>query len=79
MIRLSARAATRALFGIVIERLGDLFEPSLCEVYARLFSHVIARAIPDYDAAELLLRYRRCGRCGVLLAAKSGACSFFRA
>ncbi len=25
----------------------------------RLFSHVIARALPDYDAAELLLRYRR--------------------
>jgi hypothetical protein len=55
----TARAATRALFGVVVERLGDLFEPGLCEVYARLFSHVIARALPDYDAAELLLRYRR--------------------
>ena len=54
-----ARAATRALFGILVERLGDLFEPSLCEVYARLFSHVIARAFPDYDAHELLYRYRR--------------------
>ncbi len=29
--------ATRALFGIVIEQLGDLFEPALCDVYARLF------------------------------------------
>jgi hypothetical protein len=55
----TSRAATRALFGIVIERLGDLFEPSLCEVYARLFSHVIARTLPDYDSADLLLRYRR--------------------
>ncbi|MBV9301352.1 MAG: glycosyltransferase family 9 protein [Acidobacteriaceae bacterium] len=54
-----ARAATRALFGIVVERLADLFEPSLCDVYARLFSHVISRALRDYDAKELLLRYGR--------------------
>jgi hypothetical protein len=54
-----AMAATRALFGILIERLGDLFEPELCDVYARLFSHVIARALPDYDAHDLLVRYRR--------------------
>jgi ADP-heptose:LPS heptosyltransferase len=51
--------ATRALFGIVIEQLGDLFEPALCDVYARLFAHVISRALPEYDAGELLLRYRR--------------------
>ncbi len=54
-----ADAATRALFGIVIERLADLFEPSLCDVYARLFSHVIARALPEYDRDELVLRYNR--------------------
>ena len=54
-----ATAATRALFSIVIERLGDLFEPSLCDVYARLFSYVIARALPVYNADDLLLRYRR--------------------
>ncbi len=54
-----AKAATRALFGIVIEQLGDLFEPALCDVYARLFAHVISRAIPDYDPDELVLRYRR--------------------
>jgi hypothetical protein len=54
-----ARAATRALFTIVIERLGDLFEPALCEVYAKLFSHVIARALPDYTPDDLLLRYKR--------------------
>ncbi len=55
----AAAAATRALFGIVIERLGDLFEPSLCDVYAKLFSHVIARALPEYNANDLLIRYRR--------------------
>ncbi len=56
---LTSNAATRALFGIVIERLGDLFEPALCDVYAKLFSHVIARALPEYSANDLLVRYRR--------------------
>ena len=37
----------RALFSIVVERLGDLFEPRLCDVYARLFSDVIARVLPE--------------------------------
>jgi ADP-heptose:LPS heptosyltransferase len=54
---LIAQAASRALFGIVIERLGDLFEPALCDVYARLFSHVISRALPAYDADDLVIRY----------------------
>jgi ADP-heptose:LPS heptosyltransferase len=54
-----ATAATRALFSIVIERLADLFEPSLVEIYVRLFTRVIARAIPDYNADDLLVRYRR--------------------
>jgi len=54
-----ARNATRAFFSIVIERFADLFEPSLCEVYARLFSHVISRALPEYSAEDLYLRYRR--------------------
>ncbi len=53
-----ASAASRAFFSIVIERLGDLFEPALCDVYAKLFAHVIARAMPEYDARELLVRYR---------------------
>lgn len=57
-----ARNATRALFSIVIERFADLFEPSLCEVYARLFSHVISRALPEYSAEDLLLRYNRVRR-----------------
>jgi Glycosyltransferase family 9 (heptosyltransferase) len=54
-----ARAATRALFSIVIEPLADSFEPELTDVYVRLFAHVIARALPDYDAAELVTRYNR--------------------
>ncbi len=54
-----ATAANRALFSVIIERLGDLFEPALCDVYARLFSHIISRALPEYDARELLLRYNR--------------------
>jgi ADP-heptose:LPS heptosyltransferase len=54
-----AIAANRALFSIIIERLGDLFEPALCDVYARLFSHIISRALPEYDSRELLMRYNR--------------------
>jgi hypothetical protein len=37
----------RALLSIVVERLGDLFEPRLCEVYERLFTQVISRVAPD--------------------------------
>jgi hypothetical protein len=37
----------RALLSIVVERLGDLFEPRLCDVYARLFTEVIGRVCPD--------------------------------
>lgn len=54
-----AAAATKALFGVIVERLADLFEPQLCDVYAKLFSHVIWRAMPDLPADQLLLRYRR--------------------
>jgi hypothetical protein len=39
---------------IVVERLGDLFEPRLCDTYARVFSEVIARVCP-----ELIPRTRR--------------------
>jgi len=44
----------RALFSIVVERLGDLFEPRLCDTYAQLFSEVIAGVCP-----ELISRTRR--------------------
>ncbi len=49
----------RALFRIVVERLGDLFEPRLCSVYAELFSEVIARRIPELHAEHLASRYER--------------------
>jgi hypothetical protein len=44
----------RALMSIVVERLGDPFDPRLCGVYARLFSQVVARVCP-----ELIPRTRR--------------------
>ncbi len=56
---LLATAATQALFRYVVEPLADLFEPALCDVYARLFSYVIARALPGYEAEELFVRYQR--------------------
>ncbi len=37
----------RALLSIVVERLGDLFEPRLCQVYSRLFTEVIERVAPE--------------------------------
>jgi hypothetical protein len=52
--RAVAEQEGRALLSIVIERLGDLFEPRLCDVYDRLFSDVIARVCP-----ELIPRIRR--------------------
>lgn len=44
----------RALFSTVIERLGDLFEPKLCDTYADLMAAVIRRVCP-----ELVPRTRR--------------------
>jgi hypothetical protein len=37
----------RALLSVVVERLGDLFEPSLCRTYERLFTQVIERVCPE--------------------------------
>jgi hypothetical protein len=37
----------RALLSIVVERLGDLFEPALCRTYDRLFRQVIERVCPE--------------------------------
>lgn len=36
-----------AFLSIVVEKLGDLFEPRLCETYRSLFSEVITRVCPD--------------------------------
>jgi hypothetical protein len=57
--QLTTDEASRDLFRVVVERLGDLFEPRLCMVYAELFSEVIARVIPDLHAETLLARYQR--------------------
>jgi len=51
-----------ALFRVVVERLADLFEPRLCDVYADMFSQVIAGAIPDLKATDLRARYDRVRR-----------------
>lgn len=45
--RAVAEDAGRALLSIVVERLGDLFEPALCRTYDRLFRQVIERVCPD--------------------------------
>jgi ADP-heptose:LPS heptosyltransferase len=37
----------RAILSIVVERLGDLFEPRLCRVYDALFADAIRRVCPD--------------------------------
>ena len=37
----------RAFLSIVVERLGDLFEPKFCETYNRLFTDVILRVAPE--------------------------------
>ncbi len=52
--RAMAEEEGRALLSIVVERLGDLFEPALCRTYDRLFTQVIERACP-----ELIPRLRR--------------------
>ena len=51
-----------ALFGILVEGLADRFEPTLCEVYARLFSRAVARVAEGVDAASLEARYQRVRR-----------------
>ena len=45
--RAIAEEEGRALLSIVVERLGDLFEPALCRTYERLFKQVIERACPE--------------------------------
>ncbi len=53
-----ARAASQALFSGLAEPLADPFEPRLAAEFARLFSHVIERALPGLDAGSLATRYR---------------------
>ncbi len=62
---LLACGGDRELFRIIVERLGDLFEPRLCSVYAELFSAVIARRT-GLHAEHLIARYERVRRPRVL-------------
>jgi ADP-heptose:LPS heptosyltransferase len=57
--QLATPECSDALFRVVVERLADLFEPRLCDVYAEMFSQVLARATGELEAAELVSRYRR--------------------
>jgi len=45
--RAIAEEEGRALLSIVVERLGDLFEPALCRTYERMFTQVIEHACPE--------------------------------
>ena len=49
----------RLLFSVVIERLGDLFEPALCDAYSHLFTRVVELLRPEWKAVDLLNRYER--------------------
>jgi hypothetical protein len=62
---LVASGGDRELFRIVVERLADLFEPSLCGVYAELFSQVIARRT-GLHTQHLTARYERIRRQRIL-------------
>lgn len=60
--RLIQADASKVLFRVVVERLADLFEPHLCDVYAELFSEIIARSVPSLNQRHLLDRYQRIRR-----------------
>lgn len=60
--RLLAQPDTKPLFAIVVERLADLFEPHLCDVYAKLFSQIIERVRPVMRSEDLVERYERVRR-----------------
>ncbi len=53
-----ARRSSHALFQTVVEPLCDQFEPCLADVYASLFSEVIATAVPELDRDALQQRFR---------------------
>lgn len=58
-------AASRALFGILVEGLSDRFDPALCVRYAELFSHVVesnfARGLRQrYERVRQVRAWREC-------------------
>jgi ADP-heptose:LPS heptosyltransferase len=56
---LAEDACADALFGVLVEGLGDRFEPALCRAYAHLFSQAVAYAIDGVDASELVAHYEK--------------------
>ncbi len=56
---LAEEGCADALFGVLVEGLGDRFEPALCRTYAHLFSQAVARAVDGVDAAELVAHYEK--------------------
>ena len=50
---------SRELFGTVVEALSDSFEPALCDVYANVFSGILAYVNPGLRAEDLVARYHR--------------------
>jgi ADP-heptose:LPS heptosyltransferase len=54
-----AQQAGDAIFRILAERLGDLFEPRLCEAYASFFARAVEAVDPRLSAKQLVERYRR--------------------
>jgi ADP-heptose:LPS heptosyltransferase len=53
---------SQALFRVLVEGLGDRFEPSLCDAYARLFSQAVAHVTREWEPASLVARYERVRR-----------------
>ena len=68
----------RAFLSIVVERLGDLFQPRLCETYNRLFTQAILRTAPGLgprlrNPAQRSLALESAGRVYVLSRVTLGA------
>jgi ADP-heptose:LPS heptosyltransferase len=49
----------QALFGVIVEGLADRFEPSLCDVYARMFANAVSQVVEGVDPISLVVRYER--------------------
>lgn len=53
---------SRTFFRDIVEPLCDAFEPRYCDLYANLFSELLAHSRPGIVASDLLERYRRVRR-----------------
>lgn len=50
------------LFRDLVEPLADAFDPRLADAYARVFTEIIERLYPNFQASELVARYERIRR-----------------